>query len=112
MKIKRKEKQFGNFGATYKPKTTTKQEMDDSLKELFQKSKQPEKMNFGQKPMDFSGKKQPKLTFEPPKPVEPEPEDEPYWSAEEWEHWAYDMYSKYPDTKQFLPQWFVEAVEN
>lgn len=115
MKIKRKEKSF-NFGKTYKPKATTKEEMDASLKELFGQSKQREGqgMSFGQKPMGFSPAKQhPKLTFEPepiPEP-EPEPEDEPYWSPEEWERWAYDMYSKYPDTRQFLPQWFVEAVE-
>ena len=113
MKIKRKEKQFGNFGATYKPKTTSKKDMDEGLKALFQQSKQQpaQKISFGQKPVDFSATKQPKLTFEPEPIPEPEPEDGPYWSSEEWERWAYDMYSKYPDTRQFLPDWFIEAVE-
>lgn len=133
IKIKRKESKKAGFG--FKPPTrpTTQADIDAGLKEAFSGAKQQRQENvsfgqpsnkqsfkpFGQKPFGdnpFGSKQQhqqqPKLTFQPPAP-EPEPEeDEPYWSGEDWEKWAYDMYTKYPDTKQFLPQWFIEAVES
>jgi len=51
--------------------------------------------------------------FKKPEPApEPQPqEEEPYWSAVEWEEWAHQLYTTYSDTRQFLPQWFIEAVE-
>ena len=134
IKIRRKESKKAGFG--FKPPTRpqTQADIDAGLKKAFSGAKQQRQENvsfgqsfdkkpFGQNP--FSSKpfappqqqqrqrqQQPKLSFDVPQP-EPEPEeDEPYWSGEYWEKWAYDMYTKYPDTKQFLPQWFVEAVES
>lgn len=45
-------------------------------------------------------------------PREEEQEEELQWSGEEWENWAFQIYENYPDMKQYLPDWFVEEVEN
>lgn len=37
-------------------------------------------------------------------------DEEPYWSAEEWEAWALEMFDNYPDYRKVLPEWFVEAA--
>lgn len=41
--------------------------------------------------------------------------DEPYWSAEQWEEWAYELMTTYTDQsmlpKEMMPEWFVQAVE-
>ena len=41
--------------------------------------------------------------------------DEPYWSAEQWEEWAYDLMTNYADQsmlpKEMMPDWFIQAVE-
>lgn len=41
--------------------------------------------------------------------------DEPYWSAEQWEEWAYKLYIDFGDKKMtpadMLPEWFINAVE-
>lgn len=122
IKIKRREKADDRSRGVFKPmsvKPVTQEDIDAGLKKMFKDANRQKDQKislgdkpFGQKPFGPQQKQQPKLTFEPT-PPEPEPkEDEPYWSAEEWERWAYDMYSKYPDTRQFLPSWFIEAVEN
>lgn len=52
---------------------------------------------------------QPQRPLQQPEP-EPE-EEEPYWSGEEWEAWAYQMAVNYPDVQQFLPEWFMQALQ-
>ena len=41
--------------------------------------------------------------------------EEPYWSAEQWEEWAYELMTTYTDQsmlpKEMMPEWFVQAVE-
>lgn len=37
-------------------------------------------------------------------------EEQPYWSAEEWEAWALELFDNYPDYRKVLPEWFVEAA--
>lgn len=40
--------------------------------------------------------------------------NEPYWSAEQWEEWAYDLMSSIDDKltpREMLPEWFVTAVD-
>jgi len=117
MKIKRKEKQ-NPFGRGYNPKKVTQNDINEGLNKLFEdsrKNQSQQSMSFNNqfaKP-SFQQKKpqQPKLSFTPPQP-EPEPEeDAPYWSGEDWEQWAYDMYTQFPATRQFLPQWFIQALE-
>jgi len=106
------------FGATYKPKVATQEDINESMRELFSKNRnrepgfsmkqrQPEQYQQPQmhKPMTFDAFRKP----EPPQ--EPQPTEEPYWSGVEWEEWAYQLYTTYPDTRQFLPQWFIQAVE-
>jgi len=45
-----------------------------------------------------------------PQTRRPEPEEEePYWSAEDWEEWAEDQYLNNPDA--VLPAWFVAYME-
>ena len=137
IKIKRKEdeQKFGfnpkKFG-TYSPKPVTKEDINSGLKKMFTDTgKQQNKgFKFGgeqkNKGFTFGGEqknknfsfggpqkfdKQPQLSFKPEIKHEPEPEeDEPYWSGEEWEQWAYQIFTKYPDTQQFLPEWFVKAI--
>jgi hypothetical protein len=112
IKIKRKESRDGNpYNMTYKPKYVTKQDINSGLQKMFteQKGEQQERrtqpFSFKQEP------KKPKLSFEPEPEPEVEEEEKPYWSATEWEQWAYQIYKKYPQTKEFLPDWFLEAVE-
>jgi len=51
------------------------------------------------------------LSFEIPTP-EPEPvQEQPYWSGEEWEKWAFSIYQHYQQYRKFLPEWFIDAVE-
>lgn len=54
------------------------------------------------------------MQMQQPQPQQPEPEpedEEPYWSGEEWEAWAYQMAVSYPDVQQFLPEWFMQALQ-
>ena len=48
----------------------------------------------------------------PEKKEEKKEEEEPYWSAEEWETWAMEIYKSYPDARQYLPKWLIDAVEH
>jgi len=117
MKIKRKERTNSQGGFGFRPitKPTTEEDINAGLRRAFSDAnkQRQENVSFGKKPQfNRPLEKKPKLTFEIPEP-EPEPEEEePYWSAEQWERWAYDMYVQYPDTRKFLPKWFIEAVEN
>lgn len=87
--------------------------------------KQPQKqegmfnpMNVEQKksskiniPNYWGGGEQKKFSFSPQQQKE-EPEEQPYWSAQDWESWALELYENYPDTHKFLPEWFIEAVSD
>jgi len=104
-----KKKKF-NFG-TYKPKTMDKNSIDEGLKKAFSGARSSSEL----KPINISGQqRKPMKGFEygnaSPKKSE-EKEEEPYWTAEQWEEWAYELYQNYPDTHEYLPDWFLEAVE-
>jgi len=99
-------------------KTVSQKDIDDSLKELFSKSKQPSK-TFGQPIKTFKpeGRTIPKIgqPITPIRPVkeEPEPkEEEPYWDALEWEEWAVGIYKSYPEMRKYLPTWIIDAIES
>lgn len=65
-----------------------------------------EKPLFGgqqQKPL-FGGQEQKPIT-------EPKAEEENYWSANEWEEWAYQIYEEYPDMRKYLPEWFNNEMK-
>lgn len=112
IKVKRKESRDENpfRGGSYSPKYVTKQDINSGLQKMFQDQKKGQQDRKNQ-PFSFKQEpRKPKLSFEPE--PEPEPEEEqPYWSATEWEQWAYQMYTKYPQTREFLPDWFLDAVE-
>jgi len=118
----------------YKPKVLTQKELDEGLKDLFKKQKDggPQKFSLTPKPLREQTKKSPTSMHKPmynpkpfslkptplrelTKPMEPEPkeeeEEQPYWSAHEWEQYFLDMYHQYPDVRQYLPEWFVDAIE-
>jgi hypothetical protein len=38
-------------------------------------------------------------------------EEEPYWTAGEWELWAANLYKDIPEARKYLPKWFLEAYE-
>lgn len=38
-------------------------------------------------------------------------EQSPYWSALNWERWAYQLYHDIPESQKYLPKWFLQAVE-
>jgi len=123
MKIKRRD---NKQESRYNPKIATQSDIDKGLSKLFddmnrekkgpqplfsqqqrpQQSQQQKPFNFGQQPQQ---KQKPQLSIPIPEP-EPEPEEpEPYWSAQEWEQWALDMYQQ--GAGRILPQWFLEALE-
>ena len=112
----------------YKPKVLTQEELDSGLKELFKKNKEQGQGAFQfstANPLHLTDKKPPTTMHKPqkmnikPTPLvpltkqpEPEPEEEePYWSAREWEQYFVDMYYQYPEVKKYLPERFVEAIE-
>jgi hypothetical protein len=54
------------------------------------------------------------------KPEQPKPEEqpkqetekkEPFWDGVGWEEWAYQIYDNYPEMRKYLPEWFIEAME-
>jgi len=106
-KIRIKKRNEGKF-PTYKPKVMTEKDMDEGLRELFQKQKSKQSTYPHQRPE----RRQPSLYKQPEPEPEPEEEDEyAYWSPEEWEEWALALYKTYPDIRKYLPEWFLEAVE-
>lgn len=38
-------------------------------------------------------------------------DEEPYWSAADWEEWAVQLYEELPQARKYLPKWFLEAYE-
>jgi len=47
--------------------------------------------------------------YQPPQPQQVE--EEPYWSAEQWEDWAISMYENVEESRAFLPEWVIKAME-
>jgi len=138
IKIKRRKKQNPSHSGgtsrsmpTYRPKTMTQDDMEEGLRELFASQRQsntPQKRPQQQRPKPLSqpirrtedypsprrGKPQQSMYRQPEPPVEEyeeEYEEDPYWSGEEWEEWAIALYETYPKLRNYLPEWFLEAVE-
>jgi len=44
------------------------------------------------------------------RPVKSE-QEEKYWTAEQWEDWAREQYNNNEDAVDFLPEWFIEQME-
>lgn len=40
-----------------------------------------------------------------------EEKEELYWSSDDWENWAFQIYKEYPEMKKYLPDWFIEEIE-
>jgi len=105
------------FGSNYKPKMyKPKMYGQGDLQKGFdfkQRQQEPQRQpeqypnirRTPQKPLF-----QTRLPESEPEP-EPESEDEPYWQSEDWEDWAYQIYLNYPEVRQFLPDWFIKALE-
>lgn len=73
---------------------------------------------FGLNMPDVWGVKKQKPILQKPimqqqKPIEKEEqtEEDHYWSADEWEEWAYQIYETYPEMKKYLPEWFNKEME-
>jgi len=96
-------------------KTMTQEDIDKGLEELFKGQKKAERskssVDFVERRESIKRAGSPRLSFEPDPEPEPEEEEEPFWSGQEWEKWAYSMYKNYPETRKFLPSWFLEAIE-
>ena len=110
-----KPKRKFNFGNMYTPPSMDNESIDRGLKKAFGTNKKGADL----KPMNLSGKQRtPEKSMYQQKPLkltpekQPEPEDEPYWSAEQWEQWAIQLYDNYPDTHEYLPDWFLQAMED
>ena len=128
-----------NAGAgVYKPKVTTQEDMQKGFSRAMSgvgkqpgigigpqqkidvrplsQRQPPSQRQPEQYPSPRVGKPQvPDYWHPQPPAAAPAPEaeaEEPYWSAEEWESWAFQLYHHYSDTRQFLPEWFIEAVES
>lgn len=104
------------FGSTYRPtmykpkiysQNDLKRGMGSLRREQPQREQYPNIHRNVQKPLFQTRLPEPQTQPEP----EPEPEEEPYWEAEEWEDWAYQIYLNYPEVRQFLPDWFIKALE-
>ena len=135
IKIKRRKKMTeeenpkkkGYNPGMYKPKLISQKDMQESMKGAMKK--RPEQQTFKSRPLFRQTEKYPQPREPPyykpmqrqttleehrrepePKP-EREPEEEPYWSPEEWESWAMEIYKQYPEIRQFLPDWFIQAME-
>ena len=92
-------------------KTMTQEDIDKGLEELFKGQKKPEEKTVAQQRENLPRAGAPKLSFEPEPEPEPE-EEETYWTGEDWEKWAYSMYKNYPDSRNFLPEWFLKAIQD
>lgn len=101
----------------YKPKMLTQEDLAKNMKESLASKKEkpwgPQKVGSYPTLQRTPQKSlfQTQLPIQEPEPeIEPE-EDEPYWKADEWEDWAYQIYLNYPEVRQFLPDWFMKALE-
>ena len=110
----------------YKPKVMSQKDIDESLKSAFKSSTTQKKITLSTTPSNIyrpptmkpQQEQYPSPRFGQPqkslyKQPEPQPkqEEEPYWSAQEWETWALQLYQNFEDARQYLPDWFLEAVE-
>jgi hypothetical protein len=125
---------------TYRPQVQSQKDIDEGLKKAFASVRQgrtqqkplfkPQSFSQQRKPISKAGAPQKPISWQPQqagwkpfqqKPLtreEPESEQEeqveeeaPYWSGEDWETWAYDLYVNYPEFREILPEWFIEAIE-
>ena len=96
---KTKQSKLDHFGLKmYKPKTLTQKDMQQGLRKALhdkQKSKSIFDLPTTQKYIEKAEQN----------------EEEPYWSASDWENWAMKLYRDIPDARQYLPEWFIKAVE-
>lgn len=87
------------FNRPYNPKPFTQEDM---------------KRGFGG-PKDnrqrFRGFGIPQQRQQPQRPEKQPQEEEPYWSAQQWEEWATGIYNNSPELREFLPAWIIEAME-
>lgn len=104
----------------YKPKMYTEKDMLSGWKKQGKPTKQTKLDNFGLKMNNPAGQKQGKFNLPNPfgqkqkqqsQPKQQEEEEEPYWTAEQWEDWAISMYENVEESRQFLPDWVVKAIE-
>ena len=119
--LNKNKKNKGYSPRMYKPGIVSQKDIDENMKKAFKGQSQGKGFGFG-KPISLNKQEnypQPRFgrpmqtsldDFSTKKP-EPEPEDEPYWSAEQWEEWALKIYEQYPEIREVLPSWFIEAVE-
>jgi len=108
-KAEKKPRYQGNQSfPTYRPNIMTEKDMDEGLKELFSGQKRRQSQSY---PRPRANKPQQSIYRPPQRQVEEEYEEEAYWSGEEWEEWALALYDTYPDLRPYLPEWFLEAVE-
>jgi len=116
-----------SFG--YKPKIITQADIQNNMKTMFKQNPGQQRQNISWKPTHqpqqqvqqnrsinvdnyWKPKQVPIMQKQQPAfQQQPKQEEQPYWSAGEWEDWAVDIYNNYPDMRQFLPAWFIEAVE-
>jgi len=103
---------FGKKKSNTQPKVPmyTQKDIDDGLERAFSGARKSRQQNY-QPFVQKQQKRKSKLSFEIPTP-EPEPvQEQPYWSGEEWEKWAFSIYQHYQQYRKFLPEWFIDAVE-
>ena len=94
-----------SFGGQQKPMSFGKPQGQNSLK--IPNVWGPKKTN--QTSLDSFG-----LTMQKPQPQQPPEEpkgEQPYWTSQEWEQYFLDVYEQYPEVRKYLPDWFVEAIE-
>ena len=126
-----KKKSFG-----YSPNIITQEQIDKNMRRAMSQGRQQQKpISFapkGQQQGTWRPPQSKSIAWKPPQPVrqqeqpqsqpmfqqqQPVPmepvqqEEEPYWSAEEWEDWCVDIYKNYPEMRKYLPAWFIEAIE-
>ena len=116
----RKKPKFGSSGyrpPMYSPKIQSQNDLQRGLRDAIRTREQPQQPpKIGMYPNIRKTPQKPLFQTQLPE-AEPEPpkkeeeEDEPYWSAEEWEEWGYQIYLNYPEVRQFLPDWFIKALE-
>ena len=111
----------------HKPKMFTQADMEGGLKAAL--SKRPEQQSFSMKPIvknpekKFSFGGAPSMKTGAPKPwapykatpkpeEKPEPEEQPNWTAGEWEDWAVKLYESFPEAHKFLPKWVLDSIKD
>lgn len=93
---------------------TTQEDIQEGLRKAFSGTRKGDSL-FKPKPIGkYQERKPQKSFFEPPKREQEveEVEEEPFWNGEDWEEWAVKIYQNYPKMRDYLPEWFIIAVEN